>query len=159
MFVNDVGEGTWEEINDGIAGANYGWPATEGATSNPQFDTPRYSYGHTGGQCAITGGTFYSPLANRFPSDYSNDYFFADHCAGWIRKLDPATGSVVTFATGLSAPVDLKVSDDGGLYYLVRGSGPTRVPCIASITVRRCRASRAHPAAGPYSRENRSRSA
>ena len=106
-----------------IAGANYGWPATEGPTSDPQFDTPRYSYGRTGGQCAITGGTFYSPLAMRFPSDYSNDYFFADYCAGWIRKLDPATGSVVTFATGFSAPVDLKVSDDGGLYYLVRGSG------------------------------------
>jgi glucose/arabinose dehydrogenase len=123
MFVNDVGEGTWEEINNGIAGANYGWPATEGATSNSLYDTPRYSYGRANGQCAITGGTFYSPLANRFPSEYVNDYFFADHCAGWIRRLDPATGSVVNFASGLVAPVDLKVSDDGGLYYLARGSG------------------------------------
>jgi glucose/arabinose dehydrogenase len=26
MFINDVGENTWEEINDGIAGSNYGWP-------------------------------------------------------------------------------------------------------------------------------------
>ena len=26
MFINDVGQKTWEEINDGIAGSNYGWP-------------------------------------------------------------------------------------------------------------------------------------
>ena len=26
LFINDVGESTWEEINDGVAGANYGWP-------------------------------------------------------------------------------------------------------------------------------------
>ena len=108
-----MGEGTWEEINDGVAGANYGWPATEGATTNSLYDTPRYAYNHSGGACAITGGAFYSPLTVRFPSDYSSDYFFADYCAGWIRKLDPATGSVVTFATGISSPVDLKVSDDG----------------------------------------------
>ena len=31
MFINDVGQNTWEEINDGIAGSNYGWPDTEGA--------------------------------------------------------------------------------------------------------------------------------
>jgi glucose/arabinose dehydrogenase len=126
LFINDVGETTWEEINDGIASANYGWPTTEGPTSDSRFDSPRYAYTHAGGACAITGGAFYSPLTNRFPAEYSNDYFFADHCAGWIRKLDPAAGnSVVTFATGLSNPVDLKVSDDGGLFYLVRASGGT----------------------------------
>src|SRR5688572_8572755 len=30
MFINDVGQNTYEEINDGIAASNYGWPATEG---------------------------------------------------------------------------------------------------------------------------------
>jgi glucose/arabinose dehydrogenase len=29
MFINDVGENTWEEINDGLAGSNYGWPNCE----------------------------------------------------------------------------------------------------------------------------------
>ena len=30
MFINDVGQDAWEEINEGQPGANYGWPATEG---------------------------------------------------------------------------------------------------------------------------------
>ena len=37
MFINDVGQNTWEEINDGIAGSNYGWPDTEGPTTDPRF--------------------------------------------------------------------------------------------------------------------------
>ncbi|HLC12976.1 MAG TPA: PQQ-dependent sugar dehydrogenase [Chthoniobacterales bacterium] len=37
LLINDVGQSTWEEINDGIAGSNYGWPTTEGPTSNPAF--------------------------------------------------------------------------------------------------------------------------
>ena len=124
MFINDVGERTWEEINDGRPGANYGWPETEGPTTDPRFESPRYAYAHSTGGCAITGGTFYTPLTARFPAEYTNDYFFADYCAGWIRKLDPAAGnSVVTFATGISFPVDLKIAGDGRLYYLARGTG------------------------------------
>ena len=46
MFVNDVGEVTWEEINDGIAGSNYGWPTVEGPSSNPSFRSPLFAYGH-----------------------------------------------------------------------------------------------------------------
>ena len=56
----------------------------------------------------------------------ASDYFFADYCGGWIRKLDPAAGNTVAdFATGISFPVDLKVADDGSLYYLARGTGAT----------------------------------
>jgi glucose/arabinose dehydrogenase len=123
LFINDVGQNTWEEIDDGIAGANYGWPTTEGPTTDPRFQGPRYAYTHSNGACAITGGAFYSPLSNRFPGDYFNDYFFADYCAGWIRKLDTAGNTVVTFATGLSFPVGLEVADDGSVYYLTRGTG------------------------------------
>jgi glucose/arabinose dehydrogenase len=124
LFINDVGQSSWEEINDGIAGANYGWPDTEGMTTDPRFRSPRYAYDHSAGACAITGGAFYSPLTQQFPASYVGDYFFADYCAGWIRKLDPAAGnSVVSFASGMAFPVDLKVSDDGSLYYLARGAG------------------------------------
>ena len=125
MFINDVGQSSREEINDGRAGANYGWPDTEGPTTDPRFDAPRYSYSHSGA-CAIVGGAFYAPTTAQFPGDYLNDYFFADYCGGWIRKLDPANGNAVaTFATGISSPVDLKVADDGSLYYLARMSGGT----------------------------------
>ena len=122
MFINDVGQNTWEEINEGSAGANYGWPASEGPTNVPGFVGPRSAYSHADG-CAITGGAFYKPSTVQFPSEYVNDYFFADLCGGWIRKLDPLAGnSVVTFASGISAPVDLKVASDGTLYYLARGT-------------------------------------
>jgi glucose/arabinose dehydrogenase/chitodextrinase len=126
-FINDVGEGAWEEINDGVSGANYGWPATEGYTSDPRFKSPRYAYNHADGSCAVTGGAFYQPLANQFPAEYLGDYFFADFCSGWIRTLDPAGGGSVVagFATGIPAPVDLKVAADGSLYYLERGWGST----------------------------------
>jgi hypothetical protein len=124
MFINDVGQETWEEINDGVAGANYGWPATEGYTSDPRFRSPRYAYGHNAG-CAITGGAFYDPVVVQYPGDYIGGYFFADYCDGWIRKLDPVGNTVQGFATGISAPVDLKVSADGDLYYLARGDGST----------------------------------
>lgn len=126
LFINDVGEGSWEEINEGLAGANYGWPREEGQGNDPMFQDPRYTYSSGGSatECAITGGAFYSPVTIRFPSGYFNDYFFADYCAGWIRRLDLATGIVAgNFASGISSPVDLKVSGDGGLYYLARGGG------------------------------------
>jgi glucose/arabinose dehydrogenase len=122
MLVNDVGQSSWEEIDDGLAGYNYGWPETEGPTADPRFRTPRYAYTHADG-CAITGGDFYSPLTPQFPSEYTGDYFFADFCSGWIRRLDIASGTATTFATGIANPVDLKVSDDGALYYLARGAG------------------------------------
>ena len=122
FFINDVGQNAWEEMNDGIAGANYGWPATEGPTSDSRFHSPRHAYGHVDGACAITGGAFYVP-AIQFPAGYESDYFFADFCAGWIRRLDLATNAIASFATGISFPVDLKVADDGTLYYLARGSG------------------------------------
>lgn len=123
LFINDVGQSAWEEINDGVAGSNYGWPDTEGATADPRFRSPRYTYDHSAGVCAITGGAFYSPLTAEFPASYARDYFFADYCGGWIRQLDVSSGAVTTFATGISSPVDLKVSDSGALYYLARGTG------------------------------------
>ncbi len=124
LFINDVGQNLWEEIDDGVAGANYGWPATEGYTQDPQYKTPLYAYGHgadnaTG--CAIAGGAFYAPSASQFPAAYEGHYFFADLCGGWIRELDPSDASTAIFATGISFPVDVRVGPEGCLYYLERG--------------------------------------
>jgi glucose/arabinose dehydrogenase len=137
MFVNDVGESTWEEINDGIAGSNYGWPTCEGSCSNTNFRNPLFQYGHgssTTTGCAIVGGAFYNPPVNQFPASYLGKYFFADLCSGWIRVFDPAAGTASGFATGLSTPVDLQVGPDGCLYYLQRGnSGQVfRVTAVAA---------------------------
>jgi hypothetical protein len=68
MFINDVGQNAFEEINDGIGGSNYGWPESDGATSNPNHRSPLYFYGHgstlmTG--WAITGGAFYNPAVEQ----------------------------------------------------------------------------------------------
>src|SRR5437867_7106925 len=88
LFINDVGQSTWEEIDDGIAGSNYGWPTTEGPTSNPMFRSPLFEYGHGSSSttgCAIVGGGFYDPPTVLFPASYVGKYFFADLCTGWIR--------------------------------------------------------------------------
>jgi glucose/arabinose dehydrogenase len=132
IFINDVGgnipEEAWEEINRGVAGANYGWPVHEGVANDPLYMDPIYAYGHGGTPtttgCAITGGAFYNPTTRRFPIGYVGDYFFADLCNGWIRRYDPASDTTTGFATGLGfGVVDLEVSNAGELYYLSRGSG------------------------------------
>lgn len=133
MYINDVGQNTWEEINLGVKGANYGWPTTEGATSDPAFRGPVYTYPHFIGStfngAAITGGSFYDPIsttgAGAFPADTVGDYFFGDYVGDWIRKLDTSgpTPVVTEFATNVGSPVDLEVSTAGHLYYLERGNG------------------------------------
>lgn len=123
LFIDDVGQSTWEEINDGLAGGNYGWPTTEGPTSDPQFISPLHFYANANAvECAIAGGTFYAPEVRQFPPAYVESYFFSDLCGGWIRRLDTSLQSN-GFATGLSNPVDLLVGHDGSLYYLMRGGG------------------------------------
>ena len=127
IFINDPGEDSWEEINEGAAGANYGWPVHEGvADDNPPYVDPIFHYGPepspTGCAMAITGGAFYNPTPLQFPSEYEGDYFFADYCHDWIRKLDASTREVSDFASGIDKPIDLEVSEKGELYYLSRGS-------------------------------------
>lgn len=129
FYINDVGFDSYEEINAGVAGANYGWPLFEGPSTNPDFRAPLYYYGHDGTTCAIVGGAFYEGDVLTFPSAHHGKYFFADLCAGWIHRLNPATAAVTGFATGVGRPVDLKVGPDGALYYLSRE--PARVGRIS----------------------------
>ena len=134
IFVNDVGQSTWEEIdeawigpNDGSnAGFNFGWPSTEGPTTNPSYHAPFHAYTHSDG-CAITGGAFYNPPAANFPPEYFGDYFFADYCGGWVKSVDVSTKVVSTLIAPGDAgqPVDIKVGADGSLYYLDRALDPT----------------------------------
>src|SRR4051794_8774925 len=100
MFINDVGGGAFEEVNEGVAGANYGWPLMEGslelvagAATNPGLQGPIYSYDRGPSTlAAISGGTFYQPGSHPFPDSDSNSYFFADFGVGCIRRMDLTTG-------------------------------------------------------------------
>ena len=133
MFINDVGQTSWEEVNDGVAGSNYGWPSSEGPTTAAGIRGPIFAYGHGSGTttgCAIAGGAFYNPSTLSFPASYAGRYFFADLCSGWVRSLNPSSISSVTdpataplFISGLSSPVDLKVTRAGTLLILTRGNG------------------------------------
>ncbi|HXU80239.1 MAG TPA: PQQ-dependent sugar dehydrogenase, partial [Polyangia bacterium] len=125
IFVNDVGANSQEEIDDLKAGANYGWPSSEGNSNTSGFTAPIHAYSHSQG-CAITGGSFYNPASPTFPASMVGDYFFGDFCHNDIRRLHPANNSVTTFATGLNKPTDIKVGADGVLYYLQRGNGSVR---------------------------------
>lgn len=126
MFINDVGQSAWEEVNDGIAGSNYGWPTTEGPTTNPAFRSPIYAYHHSlplVNGIAIIGGAFYNPATATFPASYVGHYFFSDLTGGWIYRLDPANGNAVyAFARVPSTTIyGLDVGPDGAVYLLGNG--------------------------------------
>lgn len=126
MFINDVGQNTWEEVDVGGAGRNFGWPGTEGdfnQASFPSFTRPLYAYSHGSGTFqgfAITGGAFYNPTTNQFPASYAGDYFFADFVNDWINVMNADGTDVRRFATTALGAVDLRVANDGSLYYLAR---------------------------------------
>lgn len=121
LYVNDVGAGSFEEINRAIPGANYAWPVSEGKTTDTRFTNAVFEYGRTDG-CAITGGSFYNPPGPQFPATYLGKYLYADYCSGWIRMLDPASpaAGAQDFVSGIDSPVALATAPDGSLYYLAR---------------------------------------
>lgn len=123
MFINDVGQRSWEEIDVGRRAANYGWPATEGATSNPAYDTPLFTYAHGANEtlvtgAAIVGGAFYRPGSVMFPSSWVGNYFFGDYVSGWVNRLDTESGNAVYAFARLKYLTDIQVGPDGALYVL-----------------------------------------
>jgi putative heme-binding domain-containing protein len=116
LFYNDVG-GKAEEVNEVVAGANYGWPTNDhGPTSDAKFRGPLHHYP----TACITGGVF-SPDDLPWPKEYRGKYFYADFNHGFIRMLDPAKPEQATgFATGLRRPTDLRFAANGDLYVLLR---------------------------------------
>jgi glucose/arabinose dehydrogenase len=116
IFINDVG-GDAEEINEGIAGANYGWPTVEhGPTTDPRFRGPIHHYP----TACITGGAF-AAKDLRWPKEYRGQYFFCDFNHGWIKTIDPVRPAIARpFAAGLRRPVDLRFAPDGSLQVLLR---------------------------------------
>jgi glucose/arabinose dehydrogenase len=152
-FIGDVGWDTWEEIDHGPAGTNFGWPCYEGPAPQEfyQIDAsstcalylpsaivaPVFAYSHgdrppvPGAIVAgdsVTAGTFYTGEA--YPSTYAGNFFFADYVAGWLMRmeLDPGgdVSAVEPFAAGLNGPVAIEMGPDGLLYYASFVSGQIR---------------------------------
>ena len=104
LYIADVGQANWEEINfapvDGGAGrgVNYGWNVMEGlhcyaADSCDQngLTPPVVECGHDQG-CSITGGYVYRGTA--VPA-LQGHYLYADFCRGFVRSFpvgNPSAG-------------------------------------------------------------------
>ena len=134
IHINDVGEDTWEEIDLGAAGANYGWPGSEGPDGVTTGITgPLFAYKHSatsppgsgpGGfftGIAIAGGSFY-PSSGPFPAIYQGSYFFADFGSGFVARFDAANSAAYAFGSVSGNPVDMHTGLDGALYVLTRDS-------------------------------------
>lgn len=136
MYVGDVGEGTFEEIDVEPAntpGRNYGWRVVEGpqcveATTcdTSGFTPPTITYGRDYG-CAVAGGYVYR--GQRIPS-LRGTYLYADYCAGAFGSFRFEGGEAVD-AADLSADINpdgisLITSfgaDNGGELYVVSQNG------------------------------------
>lgn len=149
VFVNDIGEKAYEELNDATQkGLNFGWPNSEGPTQQAGHMSPVGGYvnGFTAygdynrGDCAIIGATFYNPPSGSqfFPADYLGNYFYGDHCSRYIKRVNPATpGTPTLFATDAAGSsdqlMDLDAGPDGALYYLTKGGQLGRITYSGSL--------------------------
>ncbi len=123
LIINDVG-GNKEELNEGMAGRNYGWPATEYGNPpyGPEYTPALYSYSPSGTGSCVAGGVFLESTNFHFPSEYSGNYFFGDYWNRWISRLDPTTGVVKFFAWPIGRVVDLDIDHEGRLLILGYGT-------------------------------------
>ncbi|MDF2188176.1 PQQ-dependent sugar dehydrogenase [Paraflavitalea sp. CAU 1676] len=131
IYVNDVGNATWEEINDATtSGKNFGWPDKEGMCTSgcTGYTNPIYVYATNrtdpppaGQGCAVNGGTFFNGAISNWPAVYGGKYFFLDYCGSWVDYINPSSPSRVSFGTSLGGGmVYLKQGTDGNLYFLNR---------------------------------------
>jgi glucose/arabinose dehydrogenase len=132
LYVADVGQNQWEEVNvvsATAAGLNYGWNVMEGAHcfANEACDAnglvlPALEYGHSQG-CSVTGGYVYRGAA--IP-EILGHYFYSDYCRGFLRSFRYLNGSVTDekqWDVGNLGNV-LSFGEDGvGELYVLSGNG------------------------------------
>jgi glucose/arabinose dehydrogenase len=139
VYIADVGQNRWEEINvvdAGAAGVNYGWKVREGAhcynastCASDGLTDPILEYDHGDG-CSITGGYVYRGSA--IP-ELVGHYFFGDYCDGWVGSFrvdgDRAVervqwelgslGNILSFGEDAAGEVYV-LSQNGSVYRLVK---------------------------------------
>lgn len=132
MYLADVGQNQWEEVNfqpaDSVGGENYGWSAYEasypysGAQPASDVVMPVLEYNHSGGHCSITGGYVYRGEA--LP-DLQGYYLYGDWCSGtiWAARQDDAGNwsAIVSLESG--RPISSFGEDENGELYLVDYDG------------------------------------
>lgn len=136
LWIADVGQNLWEEVNKRPAtstgGENYGWRCYEGnvayntagcaAQSTMVAPVQVYSHAAPTSFCSITGGTVYR--GNKFPA-LQGIYFFTDYCDGDIYGItgNDANGYTSTnFGPGGGAITAIQ-EDAAGELYIVRQGG------------------------------------
>ncbi len=131
LWIGDVGQSAWEEIDLEPAGSpgglNFGWDRLEGThpfegTAVPGSIPPIYEYAHGDGSCAVTGGYVYR--GERIP-DLAGAYVFGDYCRGVLEAFVPRDGRA-TQARALGPRVDALASfgqDARGELYVLSLAG------------------------------------
>jgi glucose/arabinose dehydrogenase len=134
LWLGDVGQGAWEEVDIIERGGNYGWRDCEGAhlrgTSTPctvaGFINPVAEYDHSQG-CSITGGYVYR--GTRI-AGLSGVYLYGDFCSGMIWTLQEISGNRPLVATAMDSAlqvVSFAQGYDGELYVIHYGGTLHRV--------------------------------
>ncbi len=129
LYIADVGQNVWEEINYLPAGApggvNFGWDYREGAhpfegEAPAGLTEPVAEYSHSEGGCSVTGGYVYRGAM----PEWNGIYLYGDYCTGYIWGLMQVNGvwqSQVLFDTDVN--ITSFGQDGNGEVYLVAYGG------------------------------------
>lgn len=135
LWLGDVGQGAWEEINLVTRGGNYGWGDMEGDfcysgrsnCSTQNKITPLYSISHNTGACSVIGGFVYR--GSTYPAAYGR-YFYTDYCETTVRSIERQPNGSLTHRAYNQAVADLvSFAEDnhGELYAIGRGSAGQQI--------------------------------
>jgi glucose/arabinose dehydrogenase len=127
LWIADVGQGTYEEINRESAsspgGVNYGWDCREGKHTFEGGCTgtdPIAEYTHANGNCSVTGGYVYR---GTLEPDLRGHYVLADYCSGRVWTI-PAGGTALAFHRDTTLNISsFGESESGELYAVDHGRG------------------------------------
>ena len=132
LWLADVGQNKWEEVNVVRKGGNYGWRVMEGfhcfnlldPCGKENFTSPLLEYDHQGGRCSITGGYVYR---GRSVSELAGLYIYGDYCSGEIFAVHTAKGGRIVGEPWLLVKSKARISsfgeDDAGEIYVLDHKG------------------------------------
>lgn len=133
LWVADVGQGTWEEVDEVTKGGNYGWNIMEGPVcykpssgcDQSGLILPRASYSHDDGSCSITGGYVYRGEA--LP-ELRGWFVYGDFCSKKIWAVNTrGPGEPVQLTTSGAGITAFGEDASGELYMLGFAGSPYKL--------------------------------